>query len=194
MLMDDKGSQAEAEDSWKYSTESSVQEFDGQQVAQSEGVPMQQIPAIEWTASEYVAHEKTASWYLLLAGGGIIVVAFIYLITKDILASTVVFLASITIGIYAGRKPSTNNYLIDENGVQIKEVFHPYREFKSFSVVEEGALDSIWLKPIKRFRPAVVMYFPPEDEVKITDVLSNFLPHEDRELDSIDRLSRKMRF
>jgi hypothetical protein len=87
-----------------------------------------------------------------------------------------------------------NTYIVDEKGIQVQEKFHPYAEFRSFSVVEEGAINSIWLKPLKRFVPIVVMYFSPEDEQKIIDVLANFLPHEERELDAIDRLSKRMRF
>jgi hypothetical protein len=38
------------------------------------------------------------------------------------------------------------------------------------------------------------MYFSPEEEKKIIDVVANFLPHEQRELDAVDRFSKKIRF
>jgi len=38
------------------------------------------------------------------------------------------------------------------------------------------------------------MYFSPEDEQKIIDTLANFLPQEVRELDAVDRLTRRLRF
>jgi hypothetical protein len=130
----------------------------------------------------------------MLFAGSAVAVLLVFLVSRDILASIVVLLASTTISVYAGRKPSINRYVVNENGIQIQDKQYLYRDFKSFSVVEEGAIDSVWLKPIKKFSPVVVMYFSPEDEQKIIDVIANFLPHEERELDAIDRLSKKIRF
>jgi hypothetical protein len=186
--------QPTAESNWKYNPADSGQEYDGEDVSDGVGVPLQPIPAVEWTASEYIAHEKSGGWYGALIAGGVLLVAFIYIVTRDILASIVILLSCVAIGVYAGRKPATKKYMLNEKGVQADEKFHPYSEFKSFSVVEEGAIDSIWLKPLKRFRPIVVMYCSPEDEQRIVDVLANFLPNEERELDAIDRFSKRIRF
>ena len=158
------------------------------------GVPLPSIPVVEWSASEYIAHEKSAGWYLALFAGGGMAAVVVYVISRDILSSIVILLACAAISVYAGRKPSTNRYILSENGVQVEQKFYPYGGFRSFSVVEEGAINSIWLKPLKRFAPIVTMYFSPDDEQKIIDVLANFLPHEERELDAIDRFSKRIRF
>jgi hypothetical protein len=179
---------------WQYNPENSVASYDGAELAEPRGVPLPAIPSVQWSASEYVAHEKSAGWYAMFFGGSIVIVALVFLITRDILAGIVVLLACAAISVYAGRKPGTNMYIVDEKGIQVQDKFHSFAEFRSFSVVEEGAINSIWLKPLKRFAPVVVMYFSPDDEQKIIDVLANFLPHEERELDTIDRLSKKMRF
>lgn len=152
------------------------------------------ISTVEWSASEYVAHEKSSSWYLGTVFFGAILTALIYFITTDIFVTAVVFIAGASMAIYAGRKPDTKQYQLDDKGIKVADKIYPYSNFKSFSIVEEGAIDSIWLKPMKRFSPLVVVYFSPEDEAKIIDVLANFLPHEQRELDFIDQISKKMRF
>jgi uncharacterized membrane protein YobD (UPF0266 family) len=190
--MDDENKSEQS--NWQYNPENSVSGYNGEGMAQSSGVPLPSIPSVQWSASEYVAHEKSAGWYALLFAGSIAIVLIVFLVTRDVLASIVVLLSCVAISVYAGRKPGINNYIVDEKGVQIQDKFHPYSEFRSFSVVEEGAIDSVWLKPLKRFSPLVVMYFSPEDEQKIIDVLANFLPHEERELDAIDRFSKRMRF
>jgi uncharacterized membrane protein YobD (UPF0266 family) len=192
--MDDEQQEPEKEANWQYNSENSSQPYDGSNMAESNGVPLPTIPSVEWTASEYVAHEKSAGWYGALFAGSILIIVLVFVITRDVLASIVVLLSCIAISIYAARKPATNKYIINEKGVQVQERFRPYSEFRSFSIVEEGAIDTVWLKPLKRFSPPVVMHFSPEDEQKITDVLANFLPHEDRELDAIDRFSKRMRF
>jgi hypothetical protein len=186
--------QQQSETNWDYKPENDTQDYDGNDFAQTTGIPMQEVPAVQWSASEYVAHEKSAGWYGLFFAGSLAIVALVFLITRDILASIVVLLSCSAISVYAARKPGTNSYVVDEKGVKVQERFYPYSTFRSFSLVEEGAINSIWLKPLKRLSPIVVMYFSPEDEQKIVDVLANFLPHEDRELDAIDRFSKRMRF
>jgi hypothetical protein len=190
----DDNQQTGEEANWQYNPDNPASEHENVDMAEPRGVPLPEIPTVEWTASEYVAHEKSTSWYLMLFAGSAVAVLLVFLVSRDILASIVVLLASTTISVYAGRKPSINRYVVNENGIQIQDKQYLYRDFKSFSVVEEGAIDSVWLKPIKKFSPVVVMYFSPEDEQKIIDVIANFLPHEERELDAIDRLSKKIRF
>jgi hypothetical protein len=194
MLMDEDQQQSNNDANWQYKPENSTTDYVGENLAESRGVPLPAIPSVEWTASEYVAHEKNAGWYAAFFGGSIVIVALVFLITRDFLASITVLLSCVAISIYAGRKPGVNTYVVDEKGIKVQEKFYPYAGFRSFSVVEEGAINSIWVKPLKRFSPIVVMYYSPEDEQKIIDVLANFLPHEDRALDAIDRFSKRMRF
>jgi hypothetical protein len=183
------------EANWQYKPENSVESnYAGSEVSETGGVPLQQIPSVSWSASEYIAHEKSASWYLALFAASTVLVAFIFLLTEDVLASVVILLACLVIAVYAARKPATKQYVVDEHGITIDNVPHPYRKFRSFSVVEEGAIDSVWLKPLKRFSPVKAIYFSPEDESRIIDVLANFLPHEQKELDAVDRFSKRMRF
>jgi hypothetical protein len=150
--------------------------------------------SVSWTASEFVAHEKSPAWYGVLAGGALFLVALVYLITRDKLSTFVILMACIAIGVYAGRKPDTKTYRVDKDGIKIGNNSYAYYDFRSFSVVEEGAIDAIWLRPMKRFMPIVVMYFEPNDEDRIVDVLSEYLPFEERELDLIDRITRRARF
>lgn len=186
--------QSKTETNWDYKPEGQPQGYEGNDFAQATGVPMQEIPSLSWSASEYVAHEKSAGWYGIFFAGSLGIVFLVYLVTRDVLASIVVLLSCSAISVYAARKPGTNNYVLDENGIKVQDKFYPYGVFRSFSLVEEGAINSIWLKPLKRLSPIVVMYFSPEDEQKIIDVLANFLPHEERELDAIDKFSKRMRF
>lgn len=192
--MEDESKDSSQEAKWTYSAGDQAISSDAGDFAASQASAPLELPSIQWNASEYIEHEKSFGWYFALAGSGVALTALIYLITQDVLASAVVFLAIISIAVFAGRKPETKEYSVNENGVKVGDKSFRYSQFRSFSVVEEGAIDSIWLKPLRRFSPAVIIYFAPEDEEKIIEVLSNFLPHEDRELDMIDRFSKRVRF
>lgn len=149
---------------------------------------------IEWTASEYISHDKPPAWYAAFFGISVTVIIGTYFLTRDWLPTVVIFLSSVTMGVYANRKPGTRTYRLDDHGLTINGRLFSYGSFKSYSVIEEGAINSIWLKPIKKFTPMAVMYFSPEDENKIVSVLSAFLPHEKRELDAFDRFSKQIKF
>jgi hypothetical protein len=113
---------------------------------------------------------------------------------SGITSALVVAAACVAVGVFAGREPATRKYEISEEGVSVDGVLHPYEAFKSFAVVEEGAVTSIWLKPMRRFTPTLVMYFAGEDEENIVNALENFLPEETQVLDVFERAARKIRF
>ena len=188
--MDEQNQEA----NWSYTGNTQEDTYVGAEVGENTGVPMPEIPTVTWTASEYIAHEKSPAWFAGLFAGSAVLVVLVYLITRDMIASVAVFVACIALGVYAGRKPEVKRFEVGEHGIKVAEKSYQYAEFRSFSVVEEGVIDSVWLKPLKKVSPAVVMYFSPEDEEKIVNVLSNFLPYEERELDAIDRMSKRMRF
>ena len=123
-----------------------------------------------------------------------VVVALIYFLLEDILAAVLIGLAGITFGVFAGRRPQVLEYGIDSRGIHIGQRSHTFAEFKSFSLTESGPLPAILLMPLKRFLPPITIFYDPNEEDKIVDALANYLPHEDREPDMVDRLMSRIRF
>ncbi len=171
-------------------------QFTGGSSAQT--APAQALPeeiSVEWTASEFIAHHKSAGWYVLLAllavGGG----AVAYLLTGgEIFTPAVIIIVAILFGIMASRKPRELPYRIDSAGMHIGGKHYPFAGFKSFSVVQEEGVESIWLLPLQRFSPGLSIYFAPEDRDRIMEILDNYLPVEEKQLDMVDRLMHKIRF
>ncbi len=149
---------------------------------------------IEWTASEYIAHHKPASWYVLLGSIVAVISIAVYLLTQDVVSTSVVVIAGVLFGVFALRKPEVRTYQLKTSGLTISNKHFPFDLFKSFAVHEEQALRSIFLMPMKRFMPGLTLYFPPDQEEKIVNALSDYLPLEDREPDAIDKLMNKIRF
>jgi len=150
--------------------------------------------SVRWTASEFIAHSKNGGWYGLLALATLLVAAAVFFLTKDIVSTAVIGIVAIIFGISAARKPRELQYQVDNDGVHIADKTYAYNSFKSFSVVQEEGVESIWFAPLKRFMPMVSIYFEPNDGDKIVDILTQFLPFEDRELDPVDRLMHRLRF
>jgi hypothetical protein len=150
--------------------------------------------SITWTASEFVAHQKTASWYLILIISAIAITILVFLITKDKISATVVIVAAILMGVYGSHQPRQLEYKISPRGLSIGGKYHTYEEFRSFSVLQEGAFSSINFMPLKRFAIPLTIYYAPEQEEEIISLLSGSLPFEEHRSDAVDTLMRRIRF
>lgn len=149
---------------------------------------------ITWTASEFIAHQKSSGWYGYLAGGAAVLTLIVWFLTRDFISSAVVVAAAAAFGFYAARKPRDVSYSLDGDGLTIANRSFPYQQFRSFSIIREGAFSSIAFVPLKRFAPLVSIYYDPADEQKIVDLLNSQLPLEHRQPDLIDQLMWRMRF
>ena len=149
---------------------------------------------VVWTASEFVDHEKNKVWFVQLAAIAAVAATLIYFITQDKITVAVIIIAAGLFGATAHRKPRTLKYRLDSSGIHIANKFYNYDNFKSFSILEEGALSSIQLLPLKRFMPPISLYYPPESEDQVIMMLGSYLPHEIRRRDPIDSLMPKVRF
>jgi hypothetical protein len=149
---------------------------------------------VEWTASEFVAHDKGPGWYALLILAALGVAGVIYIITQDAFSTVVVLILAVIMAVAASRKPRVLTYRLDKNGVTAGNKFHPYKDYKSFAYQEEGPFASIVFVPMNRFSFAFSVYLAPEDEDRVIKALSAHLPLERGQLDSVDRLMRRVRF
>lgn len=168
-----------------------------QPVATSAGpapVPVEDSSDLRWTASEFIEHQKPQGWYMAVGLAGLGVAGLLFFITRDIVTSIVIVVAAILFAAAGARKPVAKTYILSGGGLQIGEKAYPYSMFKSFSVIEEGAIDSVQFLPLKRFMPPVSIYFPPEQEDQIVELIADYLPHEDRDHDPIDKLMKRLHF
>lgn len=149
---------------------------------------------IRWEASEYVDHEKANGWYGVLALGAVVIMALVYVLTKDIYATVMVAIAVILFGVVAARKPRTLMYLVDQTGIKIADKLYVYENFKTFSIIQDGAIHSIQLLPLKRFMPPLVLYYPPDQEKDVVETLGRYIPYQDKGQDTFDRLMARIRF
>jgi len=151
------------------------------------------LPEVHWTASEFIAHEKSPLWYMALAATSAILIAFAIFVVHDVVAVVSIALIAILFGAVASHKPRTMQYTIDSNGITIGKKVFSYGEFKSFGVVKEEAFSNITLAPLKRFSPPLSIYYPPEEEENIVQVLTAYLPVAPVQSDMIDALLRRIR-
>jgi len=149
---------------------------------------------IKWNASEFVDHQKSVGWFLPLLIGIFVASCLMYLITRSILSTIVILLGGSAFVVFARQKPRTLSYTLGGTSITVGQRTYSYDDFRTFSILQEGALYSIFLEPIKRFMPPLSIYFAPEDGEKIFDVLAAHIPHQERQPDPVERLMRRIRF
>lgn len=149
---------------------------------------------VQWTASEFIAHDKTSIWYLALGAGALALSVLLYLLTKDKVTSAVVIVAALFLAYSGSRQPRQIQYVVNPQGITVGARQCPYALFRSFAVMREGAFSSIVCMPLKRFALPLSLYYDPKDEEKIMQILSNQLPFEQRKPDMVDSLMRRIRF
>jgi len=172
--------------SWQYVGEAKQSSQSVQSTSQNE--------SYQWSASEFIAYQKNAGWYLLLILVICVISGLVFIITRDLISTVSIIFAGILFMIFAARKPRVLEYQIDKNGISIGQKLYSYSNLKSFSIINEGAMRSISLYPLQRFMPSISIYFEPQEEPNIIDALANYLPQEDKKQDVIDRLMHRIRF
>ena len=148
---------------------------------------------VSWQAPEFIEHHHPGSWYAALVVITAALAAVVYLTTKDVFATGTIVVMGAIVWVFAGHKAGLAQYEISGRGLSINGKRYPFSAYKSFTVLQEGDFNSINLFPLKRFMPPISAYYSPADEQKITDMLGDHLPYEERQMDSIDRLARRLR-
>ena len=156
--------------------------------------PIASADSISWSASEFVHHEKSAAWYLLVCIASLAVAAAIYFVTKELFSAIVIAIVGVAFSALGALKPKVLEYAIAPDGIKIGEKHFSFEAFRSFAVIEDGAMPSLQLLPHKRLAIAITMYFEPKDGDKIVNILGEYLPFEHRTRELVDKLAAKIRF
>lgn len=149
--------------------------------------------SFSWQASEFIHHQKTAGWYMIL---GLITVVLVLaaIITQQWFSIAVFATMTAAVAVYASKEPRVLSYRLDSHGLSIDGKLTAYNRYKSYSVLKDMGWHMIDLDPTQRFAPRVSIIFDSEDLAKITEILDTKMPRIDREPDWIERLTRSIRF
>jgi hypothetical protein len=147
---------------------------------------------VRWQATEYIHRERDQLWFILfVAATLVLIIAAIFLIKSITFAVLIPVMAAALI-VYTRRPPRILDYTLSRQGLHINDHLYPFAEFKGFALVHGGEEYSIMLIPVKRFKPAVSVYFPEEAGEAIVDMLAARLPMGESHLDVVDRLVQKL--
>lgn len=148
---------------------------------------------VEWDGQEYVTHDKNTGWYVGLVVVGLALVALsIWLRWWSF--TLLIVVSVIALFLYAMRPPRTIHYSLSNEGLKEGDGrLYKFEDYKSFGVLQNDKRFAIVLRPLKRFSPAVTVYFPEAKGEEIVDMFGMRLPMEPVKLDFIDKIIKILR-
>lgn len=170
----------------------SEQDFQDEPINESQPVDGDE-ELIRWQGSEFIHHDRSALWYIILAVVviGLIAVA-IFLLRSPTFAILVPVMAAALV-VYTRRPPAAIQYTLSRKGVHINDKLIGYDVFRAFSVVSHEGNHSIVLIPRRRFAISETLYFPEEAGEAIVDMLAARLPMKDAKPDIFDKIISKLK-
>lgn len=147
---------------------------------------------VRWQGSEYLHHDQTKLWYIVLAVVTIVLMILAIVLMDSITFALLIPVMAVTLVIYTRRPPAINDYTLSRKGLHINDKLFPYSQFRSFSVVAHNGANAAVLVPRKRFQIAQTVYFPEEVGEAVVDMLAARLPMKEGGLDAIDKLLAKL--
>ena len=155
--------------------------------------PSDLMSAVSWEAAEAIHHEKGTNWFIGLGAAAVVLIGLsIWLQAWTFTALVVVMVVAIVF--LAKRPPQVMHYQLTTSGLQINDNHYAFRDFRAFGVVQDEAMYYVSLIPIKRFMPAIEVYFPQEHGEQIVDLLGAHIPMQTIKPDAVDRVMRRLRF
>ena len=149
--------------------------------------------AFSWQASEYVHHHKGTTWYLAL-GAIVLVMSAVAAWLRSWLSIGLFVAMTTAIVVYARKPPRVLLYELSPKGVTIEGKQYAFSDLRSFGVLRDAEWHMIDLEPTHRLMPRLTLLFDDDDYEEIVGHLELHLPRVDRELDTIERLTRYLRF
>ncbi len=168
-----------------------TQSYAPQQPVNAQGQPTDN--PVQWQGPEYIVQPKTSTWYLLFGIVVLVLIAVAALLIQSWSFAILVPVMAAALIMYINRPPRMIQYVLSGKGLYINEVLHPLTEFRSFGVREEHGVQALVFVPVKRFKPGLTVYFPPEMGEAVVDILGARMPMEEMQPDFFDKLIRRLR-
>lgn len=151
------------------------------------------LAPVRWQGTEYIHREKSPVWFVIFAIICVVLILIAIFVIQSITFAILIPVMATALLVYAKRPPRLIDYTLSRQGLHVNDHLYPFSEFKSFGVIHGDDEYSVFLVPVKRFRPGVTVYFPEEAGEAIVDMLAARLPMREVHLDAVDQIIRKLR-
>jgi hypothetical protein len=152
---------------------------------------------LSWQAEEFYFHQKDFLWYLqaILAATAISILAWLISGGNDIISPIIIFVALLSLTVYASRKPKKKNFSLTPSRLKIDSQEFELFTFSRYWVETFDTHTQITLVGIKRTSMPVALYLTDKELTKkVLATLSLSLPQTNPSNNPADWIARKIKF
>ena len=148
---------------------------------------------VHWQSNEYIHHDRSVAWFIVFGLTTVILTALALFLLNSITFAILIPVMAVALFTYVRRPPRVLDYSLSKKGLYINDQLYSFDQFKGFGITTTHNDCSLTLIPVKRFKPAISVYFPEESGEIIVDTIGIQLPIIKVEPDFIDRITHKLR-
>ncbi len=130
-----------------------------------------------WRAPAFHHYRRGRWWYVIVAliAIGLLVYAFA---TANFLFAVLVVMFGMIVAIQSSRKPEPLDVTVTNVGVLHGSRFIPYKDLKSFWIIYDPPVKTLYLDLKKAFFPDVSIPLEDADPLALREILMQFLPED----------------
>jgi len=152
----------------------------------------QSPPQISWEAPSFYFNPQKRYLSLLiiaLSAGGVAMLIF----KKDALTAIFLLLSSLVLILYSNKRPEISKITLNQNGINIGEETHYYKDLRSFWIHYSPGMDKeLSLESKKWYIPYIKVSIADRNPLIIRSLLINFLPEKEHENSLVDIISKRI--
>jgi hypothetical protein len=168
----------------------------GESDARNSGFPAvySDAPLISWQARDHIPRERTTLWYAAILGGGAVIL-FWALWTFNFLFAFFTVAAVVALFVVSSRNPQPHRIEIFPAGIEIEGLPRiNFSELESFWIFPEVTPPLLFLRPRHRIKFPTYLLLENIDAEKVREILLNYIPEKEGELNFLERLSHRIGF
>ncbi|MEK9184072.1 MAG: hypothetical protein AAB890_03310 [Patescibacteria group bacterium] len=144
---------------------------------------------LKWSCPEFEYQEKNNTWFLIAIAVAVIIGLFA-LWQANFLFLIFIVIAALMVAVWSQKKPKTVNFMLDDRGLWIENIFYSFNKFDSFAIKPE----SLMFKHKERFKPYLIINFNKDDLEAIRKHLLDFFPEIEYNDSLIEAFTRLFKF
>lgn len=146
---------------------------------------------IVWKAYEFEYRKKSTDWFWYVGFIALLVaIGAVYL--ENITFAAVIIIAAFALILEGGRPPREQVYAITRRGVQIGDLFLPYRDINSYTIHDDEYPPHLILDTNRALGPHILVPLKDVSLEELRDLLDDYLPEDSHEIPFSEHLARRI--
>ncbi|MDO4712975.1 MAG: hypothetical protein Q4B05_03685 [Candidatus Saccharibacteria bacterium] len=143
-----------------------------------------------WQAPDSIPVQRGLTWHVIFITATLGLMLLALFVFKSWTFFILLPIMALALLLLNAKPPTMITYAISPKGVYVGDKLYDFSEFRSFGLIEYQSQHSAVLLPVRRFSPAVTLYFSAQEGEQVVDMLGARLPMQPMQPDILEKLIR----